>query len=143
MDNRHDLSVILRSRVPIVLVETHDEGRFIDLITDLVCRGPSGAYRPLFQWTVTDGLRRLDIDLGAQLHNAEPSNVLRHIRSVDTPAIYVLLDFHPYLADPVNVRLLKDIAVASTDGARTLVLVSHELRPPPELERLSARFELA
>jgi hypothetical protein len=143
MDNRHDLNVILSSRVPIVLVESQDEARFLDMLQDLVRGAFGGEYRPLFRWSVTDGLRRLDIDLDAQFHNAEPINVLKHIRSVDSPAIYVLLDFHPYLSDPVHVRLLKDIAVGCEDGTRTVVLVSHKLEIPPELERLSARFVMA
>jgi hypothetical protein len=143
MDNRHDLNVILSSRVPIVLVETQDETRFLDMLQDLVRGAFGGDYRPLFRWSITDGLRRLDIELDAQYHNAEPTHVLKHIRSVDTPAIYVLLDFHPYLADPVHVRLLKDIAVGCEDGTRTVVLVSHELEIPAELERLSARFVMA
>ena len=31
-----------------------------------------------------------------------PREVLRHIRAVDKPGIYALLDFHPILSDPVN-----------------------------------------
>ena len=113
------------------------------MLGDLVRGAFGGRNQPLFRWSVTEGLRRLDIDMGAQLHNAEPTNVLKHIHAIETPAIYVLLDFHPYLADPVNVRLLKDIAVESPDGSRTVVLVSHELAIPPELERLAARFEMS
>jgi len=143
MDNRHDLNVILNSRVPIVLVESADETRILDLLMDLVRGAFGGQYRPLFRWSVTEGLRRIDIEMQAQVHNSEPVNVLKHIRSVESPAIYVLLDFHPYLSDPVHVRLLKDIAVGSGDGARTVVLVSHELKMPAELERLSARFRLS
>jgi len=143
MNNRHDLNVILSSRVPIVVVETLDETRFLDMLGDLVRGAFGGRHQPLFRWSVTEGLRRLDIEMGAQLHNAEPTNVLKHIHSVEAPGIYVLLDFHPYLADPVNVRLLKDIAVDSPDGSRTIVLVSHELKMPPELERLAARFEIS
>lgn len=143
MDNRHDLNVILSSRVPIVVVETLDEKRFLDMLVDLGRGAFGGQHQPLFRWSVTEGLRRIDVDLGAQLHNAEPTNVLKHIHAVDAPGIYVLLDFHPYLADPVNVRLLKDIAVDSADGLRTVVLVSHELRIPPELERIAARFEMS
>jgi len=143
MNNRHDLNVILSSRVPIVVVETLDEKRFLDMLGDLVRGAFGGRHQPLFRWSVTEGLRRLDIEMGAQLHNAEPTNVLKHIHSVEAPGIYVLLDFHPYLADPVNVRLLKDIAVDSPDGSRTIVLVSHELKMPPELERLAARFEIS
>jgi len=143
MNNRHDLNVILSSRVPIVVVETLDEKRFLDMLGDLVRGAFGGRHQPLFRWSVTEGLRRLDVDMGAQLHNAEPTNILKHIHAVDAPGIYVLLDFHPYLADPVNVRLLKDIAVDSPDGMRTVVLVSHELKMPPELERLAARFEIS
>ncbi len=143
MDNRHDLNVILSSRVPIVVVETLDEKRFLEMLGDLVRGVFGGRQQPLFRWSVTEGLRRLDIDMGAQSHNAEPTNVLKHIHSVKAPGIYVLLDFHPYLSDPVNVRLLKDIAVDSVDGSRTVVLVSHEIKMPPELERLAARFEMS
>lgn len=143
MDNRHDLNVILSSRVPIVLVESLDEGRFLELLKDMVSGALGGRHRPLFRWSVTEGLRRIDIEMDAQLHNADPTNVLKHIRAVESPAIYVLLDLHPYLTDPVHVRLLKDIAVNSPDGSRTVVLLSHEITMPPELERLSARFTMA
>lgn len=143
MDNRHDLNVILSSRVPLIVVETLDEKRFLEMLGDIVCGAFGGRRQPLFRWSVTEGLRRLDIDMGAQPHNAEPSSILKHIHAVETPGIYALLDFHPYLEDPVNVRLLKDIAVESPDGARKIVLVSHELKLPPELERLAARFEIS
>ncbi len=138
-----DLAVILSSRVPIVAVETHEERRFLDKLRDRCRAGERSFARPLFSWTLTDGLRRLDRDLGAQQHNAEPAKVLQHIRAVDGPGIYVLLDFHPFLAEPLHQRLLKDIAVDSRDGRRTVILVSHELELPPDLERMTARFELA
>jgi ATP-dependent 26S proteasome regulatory subunit len=143
VESRQDLAVILASRVPIVVVETHDEQRFLDMVTGLVVRGRTEDYRPVFRWTVTDGLQRLDIALDPQLHNAPPDQVLRHIRSVEDPGVYVLLDFHPYLGDPVNVRLVKDIAVAPREHRRTLVLVSHSIELPAELQPLAARFELA
>ncbi len=135
-----DLSVILDSRVPIVAVETHEEGRFIERL-QVLCREASGPFaRPLFAWTLTDGLRRLDRDLGAQQHNADPAKVLQHIRAVEGPGIYVLLDFHPFLAEPLHQRLLKDIAVGSRDGRRTVILLSHDLELPPDLERMTARL---
>jgi len=143
MDNLRDLNVILSSRVPLVAVESLDENRFLGLLRDVVRGAFGGKARPLFRWSVTEGLRRIDIAMEPQLHNAEPAAVLKHIRAIEGPGIYVLLDFHPYLADPVNVRLLKDIAVASHSGERTVVLVSHELKMPPELERLSARFSMS
>lgn len=143
MDNLHDLNVTLTSRIPLIIVETHDEARFMSMLNDLSQGAFGGTRKPLFRWSVTEGLRRLDADMGVQSHNAAPDKVLRHIHSVTAPGTYVLLDFHPYLADPINVRLLKEIAVESQDGGRTIVLVSHELDLPPELKRLSARFEMS
>jgi len=61
---------------------------------------------------------------------------------VRKPGIYVLLDFHPYLEDPVNVRLLKDIFIRFTKIPRQLILVRHKVRLARELESFSARFEL-
>src|SRR6202000_932293 len=58
------------------------------------------------------------------------------------PGIYVLLDFHPYLKEPVNVRLLKDIAQGYDRVARTVVLMSYEVTLPEELEQFAARLHL-
>jgi SpoVK/Ycf46/Vps4 family AAA+-type ATPase len=139
----HDLNVLLSSPVPLVVVESVDETRFLGLLRDLVRGAFGGKHRPLFRWSVTEGLRRLDIRATPQLHNADPAVVLKHIRASEGPGIYALLDFHPYLADPVNVRLLKDIAVSGRRSGRTVVLVSHALDMPPELEQLSARFTIS
>ncbi len=143
MDRQRDLELILRSRTPIVVIETRDESRMLDLIRSITVSRASTSYMPLFRWTVTDGLQRLDISLEPQLHNAAPSEVLRHIRAVAKPGIYVLLDFHPYLDDPVNVRLLKDICIQFESVARHLVFISHSVSLPKELEAFSARFDMA
>jgi SpoVK/Ycf46/Vps4 family AAA+-type ATPase len=143
-DTRRELEALLKSRVALVVIETRDEPRAIQLLTSLAPRLAATAHTPVFQWTVTDGLRRLDIDLGAaQQHNAEPAAVLKTIRATDKAGVYVLLDFHPFLSDPVHVRLLKDICQDYDRTPRTVVLISHEIALPRELEHLSARFRLA
>lgn len=115
----------------------------LDLLKSITVSRASTSYSPLFRWTVTDGLQRLDISLEPQLHNAAPTEVLRHIRAVVKPGTYVLLDFHPYLDDPVNVRLLKDICIQFQSVARHLVFISHSVSLPKELEAFSARFDMA
>ncbi len=143
MDRQHDLELILRSRTPLVAIDTRDESRLLELLKSITIARASEGYLPLFRWTVTDGLQRLDISLKPQLHNSEPEEVLRHIRAVTKPGIYVLLDFHPYLEDPVNVRLLKDICIRFNEITRYLILVSHSVTLPIELESFSARFDMA
>ncbi len=143
MPDRRDLELLLSSGVPIVVVETTDEGRLLELLKRLADTAPAEAYRPLFRWSVTDGLQRLDLALEAQRHNAEPTDVLRHIRCVSKPGLYALLDFHPFLEDPVNVRLLKDIAIDQAEAGTVVLLISHAIKLPPELEDLSASFRMA
>ena len=142
MTDRGDLELLLRSGVPILLVETSDESRFLALLTQIALDSPKADYRPLYRWTVTDGLQRVDLALEPQRHAIEPKDVLGHIRSVTKPGIFVLLDFHPFLQDPVHTRLLKDIALAARTSRSVIVLVSHRIDLPRELAGFSARLLL-
>ncbi|HEY6824393.1 MAG TPA: hypothetical protein VI195_08125, partial [Steroidobacteraceae bacterium] len=156
----NDLEVLLRSRVPIVVVESRDEARVLKSLASactLLSAPPGaptalpaprvGAARgalPLFQWTVTDGLKRVDVELGPPLRMlAQPADVLKHIRATTLAGAYALLDFHPYLSDPTIVRLLKDIAQDYERCARTVVLIGYQIEIPHELEHLAARVVLA
>lgn len=140
LNDQRDLEVIIRSRFPIVVVETHEETRVLGLLERIARLNETA----LFAWSVADGLRRRDKTIsGPVAMTSEPAAVLRHVAATPQNGIYVLLDFHPYLSDPVNVRLLKEIALGYEKTARTIVLVSHEVALPPELRRQAARFELS
>lgn len=143
MDRRHDLEVILRSRTPIIIIETRDEARILEILQSITIAGIAETYMPLFRWTFTDGLQRIDIALEPQPLNSEPSDVLKHIRAVSKPGIYALLDFHPFLEDPLHVRLLKDICIRYKEVPRQIVLISHTVKLPSELDSFSARFDMA
>jgi len=143
MNDSRDLELVLHSGVAIVVIETADEARLLELLTRTAIESPKADYRPLFRWSVTDGLQRLDLELEPQRHNVEPKDVLGHIRAMTRPAIYVLLDFHPFLDDPVHTRLLKDIALGARRTGAVVVLVSHRIDLPSELQGFSARFEMS
>lgn len=143
MDGRHDLELVLQSRTPIVVIESQDEQRMLELLQSISIGRTADAYSPLFRWTITDGLQRIDISLEPQAINAAPTDVLKHIRAVSKPGIYVLLDFHPFLEDPVHVRLLKDICIRGQEINRQIVLISHTVKIPRELESFCARFDMA
>jgi SpoVK/Ycf46/Vps4 family AAA+-type ATPase len=143
MDRQRDLELMLKSKAPIVVIETRDEPGMLDMLKRISLARAKDDYAPLFRWTITDGLQRLDISLEPQLHNAKPTEVLRHIRAVTKAGLYVLLDFHPYLEDPVNVRLLKDICLKFSEAPRQLVLISQEVTLPKDLRGYSARFDMA
>lgn len=138
-NSTHDLELLVRSRVPLIVAETHDEPRVIDLFKSLARR----LARPVMRWSITTGLQRIDLDLQSQAFAREPEQMLDQIKSTDSAGIYLLLDFHPYLDNPSLVRQIREIALGYGDAPHTLVFVSHACALPAELQALSARFELA
>ena len=138
MNDLHDLELMLRSETPILLIESLEEQRILQLFTRLGLK----LGEPVFCWTLTDGLRRAEMKSVAQRSLADPPEVLRHVKAASQSGFYLLLDFHPFLEDPLLVRLLKEIAQGLAELPRRLVLISHALPTPPELRHLSARFDL-
>lgn len=137
--NRHDLALLIRSSMPIVALETDDEESALRLINEIAI----SQFRTAQLWTRSDGLRRMDLSDTNDTQHEEPEEALRAIKALNSNDIVVLADFHPYLNDPLNVRLLKDIALRHGASGLTLILASHKLSLPAELRRLSTRAELA
>ena len=54
MNDLHDLALILQSRFPLVVVETHEEPRVVALLE----QAANLEGLALFIWSVADGLRR-------------------------------------------------------------------------------------
>lgn len=135
----HDIALLLRSHKPILILESQEETRAVELLGDIAQNMGS----PIFKWSVTAGMQRMDADLEPQAHLKEPAKVLQHITSANFEAIYLLLDFHPFLEDPVIVRHLKELALEIRDGKSRLVLISHRLDAPPEIKKLAANIELS
>lgn len=138
MSDLKDLELIFLSRVPIIVIQTHEELRVLDMLKKLILR----LNKPLFSWTVTQGLSRVDLDLGQQRDLKEPESVLKHIHASSIEGVYVMLDFHPYVQDPVNARLLKEIAQLHYKTGHHIVLISHEIDMPAELHKQCAYFDL-
>ena len=134
-----DLRVLVQAHSPLIVIESFEEPRALMLIKRLAVN----MMRPVFKWTITDGLQRLDSEQGAQTFNADPTNLLAQIKSTRNSGIYVLCDFHPFLTDPKHVRYIKEIALAHEQLGHTLILLSHAVDIPPELSRLCYRFELS
>ena len=141
MSDLNDLRMLLDSRYPIVVIETWEELRALDLIRRLGMKEG----RPVFAWNAVDGLRRLEFDdVPSQKHTIEPDAMLGQIRGTSQPGIYALCDIHPFLdGEPKNVRLIKEIALHHERLQHTLVLVSHQFTIPAEVRRYCTRFSLS
>lgn len=154
MSDKKDFELALRSHFPLLVVETHEESRAVELLSAFVrAEGLS-----LQQWTITDGLRprvmsdapaawgtHLELEPKAEDETVQhnPIAALRTIRQQRRPGLYALLDFHEHLDDPVAVRLIKEIAQDHGLNEQRLIFISHALTLPKELHRFSMKLALA
>ncbi|HBO9520879.1 TPA: AAA family ATPase [Pseudomonas aeruginosa] len=138
----HDLGLVLDSRVKLILIESWDEPKVMETLTGLAVRRGLG----LYAWSVTEGVQRLGFGgepLGGE-ESRDPVAALRLIKHDQQANLYVLCDLHPFLGDsPTLVRLLKEIAMAEGNHRPTVVLASHALKLPAEVQRFAARFSLS
>lgn len=139
--NNNDLRLILNSNVALVVIETWDETRTTELLTDQFRH----ASLPAWSWTHTDGLSPLGfgLELAHPEQYGDPEVALRYIKQYRTPGAFVMCDLHPFLESAKIVRLLKDIALGYSGVHHKVVLVSHRLDLPPELARLGASVSLS
>ncbi|WP_342664787.1 hypothetical protein [Neptunomonas japonica] len=137
--SQHQIELLVKSRTPLIVIETDEENQALSMITGM----HSVLQRPIFKWSLTEGFERLDQPMAAQKLFSKPTDALGHIKSVRVSGVYVLADFHPFIDDPLHVRLLKDIALNFERLGHTLILISHAFDIPVELRKLSAKLEMS
>ncbi|OZA24002.1 MAG: hypothetical protein B7X93_11700 [Hydrogenophilales bacterium 17-61-9] len=132
-----DFNALLDARFPIMVSETHEESRLLTRVRE-VCNTRA---IPLFVWSLADGLKR-STEQSAIYNTSEFTDALKHVDSTPQNGLYVFLDAHPFFGNPLNVRLVREIAFDHYRRDRTLLFVSPSLDLPPELSRVSARLAL-
>ena len=168
MNDLRDLKALIRSAMPIIAIETLEEVRALRLLETLA----RDLDLPLYRWSAAGGLvqpgfsyaasagrtssERRDLDLLDDARRDDAGGTGRTITDTEAlPAalkfidergqkgLYVLLDAHRYLEDPVILRMVREIALDHPVDARTLVLVSPSLDLPTKLARHAAPFALS
>lgn len=133
-----DLEAIIRSRTPLIAVESNEEPQIVSMVRQIAARLQLKAFR----WTVTEGLRAFDPCDQPQQSVVKSPEILGYIKSSAKHSLFVLLDFHPYLQDATHVRHLKDIALSYPSHYSTVVLVGYAVQVPEELRPFTAPFRL-
>ncbi|MCL5042435.1 MAG: AAA family ATPase [Gammaproteobacteria bacterium] len=136
-----DLDLVLASRVRLIVIESWEERRVLELIAGLAIKRTMTWHT----WNQIDGLTRLGFGTatGEQDALCDPEKLLEHIRRCAVHDLYVLCDLHPFLESSRVVRLLKCMAMNCDQEGPVIILVSHALKLPPELRRLAVRFNLS
>jgi hypothetical protein len=139
MFDTHDLAVLIRSGAPLILIETQEEALLKDALRHVVAE----VLRPLWRWKITDGLVRLDMDDLESPPCRDSAQVLEFMHRDERRAIWLLLDFHPYLRYAMNVRRLREIALGQAAARHTVILAGGAFGElPPELAPLITRYEI-
>ena len=133
-----DLEAIIRSRTPLIAVESNEEPQIVRMVRQIGNRLRLRAYR----WTVTEGLRAFEPCDQPRESVLKSLELLNYIKTSASNCLFVLLDFHPYLEDAVHVRYLKDIALGYSRHDSTVVLLGCTLQLPAELQPFTAHFRL-
>ena len=143
MQDAHDLGLLLDSRVPLVVIQSHEEVRVLDLLMQVTNKRTL----PMQVWSLTEGLRSMGFAMGESGGDnlQDPESALHAIKHTTCKGVFVLCDFHPFLNGdhPKLVRLLKDIVLQYERINRTIILLSHAVESPPELRKYCANFELS
>jgi hypothetical protein len=112
-------------------------------VVDLFRHLLMNVWRALFRWSITEGLRRVDLDREDPPETApDISTTLQAIKAHDQRGIYLLLDVVPYLGYASTQRMLREIVERRGCQEHTVVLVGNKIELPPELESLAVRFSL-
>ena len=137
MNELQDLVALIRAQTPLIVIETPDEARVVALFRQSLAH----AWRALWRWSITEGLRRLDLDgdLAAEIP-PDAGSTLAAIRGAGQRGIYLLLDFHPYLQYATTLRMLRDIVQRRDGQPHVIVMIGTKVELPAELEAIATRF---
>src|ERR1044072_7593996 len=127
-----DLEAIIRSRTPLIAVESNEEPQIVRMIREISQR----LQLMPFRWTITEGLQAFDPNDQPSRSVLKSQDILNFIKTDAKSCLFVLLDFHPYLKDDIHVRLLKDIALSYPKHFSTVVIVGWSLSLPEELRQI-------
>lgn len=137
MTELQDLTALIRANTPLIVIETQDEARIVEMFRQAL----SQVWRALYRWSITEGLRRIDMDREDEAEGPpDASAALQAMKQAEQRGIYLLLDFHPYLGYASSQRQLRDIVQRRHCQPHVVVLVGAKVELPPELEAIAVRF---
>lgn len=127
-----DLDVYIRARYPLIYMVSWEETRIIEKMRDMA----QDRNKNLFLWSVTRGIFKIDDDpLKVDNATRDPINALGYIEKYPDPAIFLFLDFHPFLNDQTVIRKLRDLVANLKNTYETLIILDPVLTIPIELEK--------
>jgi hypothetical protein len=133
----HELKTLITSMHPVASVESSEEERIEDLLRAVAAE----LKLPMFTWTVTRGLQRID-GTGMIHATSNPLTLLRHLATLTVEGIFHLKDLQAHLSDAATMRAFKEAAQAFSRNRSIIVLSGEGVALPGDLARLSVPLRL-
>lgn len=131
MEIHEELSILIRSRQPVISLVSGEEERARDLIL-LVAQELD--HREVYFWNAVTGFRKMTSGVSAiDEGRTDPLTGLQRMEAYRGDALFVLEDFHPYFEEPVVVRMLRNLLYSLRASRKNLILLSPFFKLPPEL----------
>jgi hypothetical protein len=164
-DSLRDAELLIRSRHGLLVIETHEEERAEALFRHLADR----MKLPLFAWSLTRGIRRVDeappppsepgplsfdrrIPLeafasrgapgNAIYETAKPIQALQHLHSAELPALYHFRALGPHLGDTHVAEKLLDVVRIFETREGAILLTGGDIELPAAVRPRSATIRL-
>lgn len=118
----------MRIQVPLIALHTCEERAAVDAFRQVAAVWG----RDFFTWSAARGIVSGDGKPKRKAYR-DPVRALDFLRGVRKPCIGVLLDFQPFLGNPVVTRMLKEMVQGAETFRRFLVVSAPELDLPPGL----------
>ncbi|MEN8446730.1 MAG: AAA family ATPase, partial [Cyanobacteria bacterium J06555_13] len=138
MNFREELSLLVRSRYPLIYIPTREEER-AEMAIATVAQDLS--HRAVYTWDYIDGYQGNPTDNGFGRRN--PLQALELIEKVpaSAAAIFILRDFHRFLDDIGISRKLRNLLKLLKSQPKNVVILSAELTVPDELSSIITVLE--
>ena len=135
---KDELQLLLRSRFPIIVVETTEEQRFREIVENVTNLEDMN----LFTWTIVKGLQGAALGSGVT-NTRELIDAVSHMTRNPRKGVYVFFDANSWLDNGAVIRSFREIAYDQRQTGMTCVFVGSRVELHPDLQRMSASFRIS
>lgn len=138
MKFNEELTLFLKARYPIIYINSVEEDRIEYIIRKNI---RTKLNRSIYSWDFVDGYTNNPNNEGFAKRNPLQALELIERLNAETPALFLLKDFHRFLTDLSISRKLRNISKILKLQPKTVVILGSELTIPKELRDLITLIE--
>ena len=133
MKFKDELILLLKARYPIIYINTIEEDRVEYIIRKNI---KANLTRTIYSWDFIDGYTNNPNNEGFAKRNPLRALEISEKLELETPALFILKDFHHFLSDVSISRKLKNLSRTLKRQSKTFIIIGSEIIIPKELNDL-------